>query len=256
MAGHVLCRRWASLAVKEMSLSLSASRTSSIKINFTSRSLHHTSLPPYSTNQTTEQPSTSDLHSLYLEQMNEIQAEREAIFGPSDPSLESHDISQVARAYTEKDDAVHNEPTVPDLSPEWDAEEAYAEREALFQFTREEKTAWASYGSTSNHARMVQMQSIKEALAQRERKEFAQQQKQEHNESHSTQFTHLNTKGDGVSMVDVGNKVSTRRIARARSVVVFPSEVMSAFESRNNELIGPKGPIFETARLAGIMGAK
>jgi cyclic pyranopterin phosphate synthase len=74
----------------------------------------------------------------------------------------------------------------------------------------------------------------------------------------------LNAKGDEVSMVDVGSKSVSRRIALARSVVVFPPEVMSALglqqgiesTSTRKELSGPKGPIFSTAKLAGIMGAK
>jgi len=64
-------------------------------------------------------------------------------------------------------------------------------------------------------------------------------------------------------MVDVGRKSPSRRVAVARSTVVFPPEVLSAFrlddEGRgvgNTEMIGPKGPIFETAKIAGIMGAK
>jgi len=79
-------------------------------------------------------------------------------------------------------------------------------------------------------------------------------------------FTHLDKAGEEVSMVDVGDKVVSKRIAVARSSVLFPPEVMEAFglfsDSGNNtnvntsEVIGPKGPIFATARLAGIMGAK
>jgi molybdenum cofactor biosynthesis enzyme len=78
-------------------------------------------------------------------------------------------------------------------------------------------------------------------------------------------------------MVDVGNKVPTLRIATARSYVVFPPEVMSAFRvvvdggggggrddgggeggggGMTTDMIGPKGPIFEIAKIAGIMGAK
>jgi len=84
-------------------------------------------------------------------------------------------------------------------------------------------------------------------------------------------LTHLSKRGDAVSMVDVGYKNITRRSARARSIVVFPPEVMKALglkeddekgenviNNNNNlsEVIGPKGPIIATARIAGIMGAK
>jgi hypothetical protein len=192
-------------------------------------------------------PSPSEMHSLYLEQMNEINADRDAIFGPSDPTLESQDISQLAKTYAEQTttDDVNN-------PPEWNAEEAYAEREALFQFTSEEKSAWTNYSSTSSASQKMKMSQeklmlIKEALAHREREEYTQQ---------SLQFTHLSPHQDSVTMVDVGNKANTRRIAKARSVVTFPPEVMEAFVMKEKDMIGPKGPIFETARLAGIMGAK
>ena len=198
---------------------------------------------------------TSDLHSLYLEQMNEINADREAVFGPSDPALESQDISQLAKTYADNDPIKSN----TNKPPEWNAEEAYAEREALFQFTSEEKSAWATYSSTPQSSRISKqkMMLIKEALAERERIEHAQQRMQSNEVTQkSSQFTHLNSQQDSITMVDVGNKTSTRRIAKARSVVVFPPEVMEAFVIKEKDVVGPKGPIFEAARLAGIMGAK
>ena len=61
-------------------------------------------------------------------------------------------------------------------------------------------------------------------------------------------------------MVDVGAKLATRRTAVAETLVVFPDEVLEAFSrqqgTNKNELIGPKGPIFSTAILAGIMASK
>ena len=72
--------------------------------------------------------STTDLHSLYLEQMNEINNDIEAIFGPSDPTLESQDISELAKTYAEQQESIENNPREP---PEWNAEEMYAEREAI-----------------------------------------------------------------------------------------------------------------------------
>ena len=194
--------------------------------------------------------STTDLHSLYLEQMNEINKDREAIFGRSDPKLESQDISVLAKTYAEQQESVR-EP------PNWNAEEVYAEREALYQFTSEEKNAWSNYSSsTPLQISQQKLMMIKEALAQREREEHAQSVERSPETHEVSQFTHLNPQQDSISMVDVGEKKSTRRTAKARSVVVFPPEVISAFELRENDMIGPKGPIFETARLAGIMGAK
>lgn len=55
-------------------------------------------------------------------------------------------------------------------------------------------------------------------------------------------------------MVDVGQKPATLRIARARSVVVLGEEIMNRLE--NDEIHTKKGPVFQTAIIAGIMGAK
>ena len=47
-------------------------------------------------------------------------------------------------------------------------------------------------------------------------------------------------------------------MAKARTHVIFPPEVVEAFSSHDgtNEMVGPKGPIFATAKTAGIMAAK
>lgn len=66
-------------------------------------------------------------------------------------------------------------------------------------------------------------------------------------------FTHLDKSGNP-SMVDVGGKRSTRRMARARSIVVLGSEIMDRLEG--DEIHSGKGPVFQTAVLAGIMAAK
>jgi len=66
-------------------------------------------------------------------------------------------------------------------------------------------------------------------------------------------FTHLNTAGNP-SMVDVGEKVATRRLARARSVVILNEEILNLLEKE--EIHTRKGPVFQTAILAGIMAAK
>lgn len=55
-------------------------------------------------------------------------------------------------------------------------------------------------------------------------------------------------------MVDVSAKQITRRMARARSIVVLPEEVMQHFA--NGEINAPKGAVFQTAIIAGIMAAK
>ena len=55
-------------------------------------------------------------------------------------------------------------------------------------------------------------------------------------------------------MVDVSAKDITTRLAAAKSVVSLPAEVLDIIE--NDEIHTKKGPVFQTAILAGIMGAK
>ena len=69
----------------------------------------------------------------------------------------------------------------------------------------------------------------------------------------SSSFSHLDADGNP-AMVDVGTKTSTRRTATARSIVRVTAEVLAQLE--HGELLTKKGPVFQTAILAGIMGAK
>lgn len=55
-------------------------------------------------------------------------------------------------------------------------------------------------------------------------------------------------------MVDVSAKKITRRTARARAVVNLGKEILKKMEG--DELITKKGPVFQTAIIAGVMGAK
>jgi cyclic pyranopterin phosphate synthase len=55
-------------------------------------------------------------------------------------------------------------------------------------------------------------------------------------------------------MVDVGDKVATKRTALAETRVTFPPEVAAAL--RETGMRSPKGPVFDTAIVAGVMGAK
>lgn len=66
-------------------------------------------------------------------------------------------------------------------------------------------------------------------------------------------FTHLTKQGDP-TMVDVTKKEVTTRTAIARSIVVLDPAIISLLE--NDEIHTKKGPVFQTAILAGIMGAK
>jgi len=55
-------------------------------------------------------------------------------------------------------------------------------------------------------------------------------------------------------MVDVGDKPVTRRTAHAVAVVDLPAELARLV--RDGEIATGKGPVFQTAILAGTMGAK
>ena len=66
-------------------------------------------------------------------------------------------------------------------------------------------------------------------------------------------FTHLDA-ALKPAMVDVSEKSATKRTASAEARVLFPSAVADAL--RASGLRSPKGPVFDTAIVAGVMGAK
>lgn len=66
-------------------------------------------------------------------------------------------------------------------------------------------------------------------------------------------FTHLDADLHP-AMVDVSDKVATKRSATAEARVRFPAAVAAAL--RDSGLRSPKGPVFDTAIVAGVMGAK
>ncbi|MEM7102399.1 MAG: cyclic pyranopterin monophosphate synthase MoaC [Bacteroidota bacterium] len=68
-----------------------------------------------------------------------------------------------------------------------------------------------------------------------------------------SKLTHINKDGNP-SMVDVGSKKETHRIARARSIVKLDEEILTLLE--NEEIQTKKGPVFQTAIIAGVMAAK
>ena len=68
-------------------------------------------------------------------------------------------------------------------------------------------------------------------------------------------FTHLDKATGNPAMVDVGEKKVTRRFAKASCKMVLGKEIMLSLND-NSELITKKGPVFQTAIIAGTMGAK
>ena len=66
-------------------------------------------------------------------------------------------------------------------------------------------------------------------------------------------FSHLDAERRP-TMVDVSDKTATKRTAVAEARVNFPASVAAAL--RDSGLRSSKGPIFDTAIVAGVMGAK
>ena len=66
-------------------------------------------------------------------------------------------------------------------------------------------------------------------------------------------LTHLDPQ-NRPQMVDVGGKAVTRRTAHAVAQVELPAALAALLQG--DEIMTKKGPIFQTAILAGVMGAK
>ena len=66
-------------------------------------------------------------------------------------------------------------------------------------------------------------------------------------------FSHLDAQ-NRPAMVNVGDKPVTRRTAHAIALVTLPDALAALL--RDGEIATKKGPIFQTAALAGVMGAK
>ena len=66
-------------------------------------------------------------------------------------------------------------------------------------------------------------------------------------------FTHINKEGNP-KMVNVADKQITKRTAVAQGILFLGENLISNFN--NNELTTKKGPVFQTAIIAGIQGVK
>ena len=69
----------------------------------------------------------------------------------------------------------------------------------------------------------------------------------------NNKLSHVNEDGNA-SMVDVSEKQLTSRIAVASGRVLFPSKVFKVLS--NQDFLGKKGSIVQTAVIAGIQGVK
>ncbi len=69
----------------------------------------------------------------------------------------------------------------------------------------------------------------------------------------SSRLTHLDA-ANRPTMVDVGEKTATRRIASAEALVKLPPGVARALTQTGHRT--KKGPVFDTAIIAGVLAAK
>src|SRR5690554_5281124 len=68
-------------------------------------------------------------------------------------------------------------------------------------------------------------------------------------------FTHLDEGTGNPSMVDVSSKQVTKRVAKAQCIVVLGEGLLAALND-NKDIQTKKGPVFQTAIIAGTMAAK
>jgi cyclic pyranopterin phosphate synthase len=207
------------------------------------------------------------------EQLGDWKSEQLQVFGET---LADHDESGPAIPSSSSNNNNNNEDGA--------GLEREEEREDRFAFSAEDMAAWEKPNPDPGD-----MQTILEQIALEREKEVSYAKsaslspqgnaesssesskttEQQHPPSpeHHDSFSHLTGDGSSVHMVDVGHKTVTRRTAHARSEVWLPREILEAFlpdapnsqSGGNNsvdELVGPKGPIFATAKIAGIMACK
>ncbi|MBI1184497.1 cyclic pyranopterin monophosphate synthase MoaC [bacterium] len=68
-----------------------------------------------------------------------------------------------------------------------------------------------------------------------------------------SKLTHINEENQP-QMVDISHKSPSLREATAEATVHLGGEIMQLIE--NNELVGPKGPVFQTAIISGTQAVK
>jgi cyclic pyranopterin phosphate synthase len=173
-----------------------------------------------------------ELHQFYEEQLLEMKEEREHLFGFTEA-----DHSAWSNAGS---DHRHDGSFLEEVNAARRRREDHYEAQvtsAMFPSSRGE-SGDELFGGTSNDLRETELETVTSGAAARQ------------------PFSHVSEDGTSVQMVDVGGKAVTQRVAVAQTRVVFPPEVVEAFRQQGDDLIGKKGPIFATAKIAGIMAAK
>ena len=218
-------------------------------------------------------------HELFEKQLLELKQEREAMLGLLTEDIDGTNNTEQRFDFdfqqNLKDTKVISTHTTKDqgmLQMEDQLLELKLEREALFGFTEEERANWSSVLSRTTMLPTITKEPVdSSSTVESKNDNDAMQWSAEgtynnctastpltsHDHHHHHAFTHLDARGNSVKMVDVGSKVPTHRYAKARTRVLLPPEVMVAFSiSQEGDLVGPKGPIFSTAKIAGIMASK
>jgi hypothetical protein len=134
-------------------------------------------------------------------------------------------------------------------------EQLKEEREEIFGFTDQDHAAWGNASGHKHEASLLErIEAARQGAPSEDDAAFeAEEESTPASIIEPLELTHLTKDRKSVQMVDVGSKEVTQRRAVAQSKVVFPPEVVKAFQPGWRS---SKGPIFETAIIAGIMAAK
>jgi cyclic pyranopterin phosphate synthase len=201
----------------------------------------------------------------FIEQMKEWKAEQRQVFGKE---LDEEDPT--GGSVSSSSDSPPEISAIEQAEYEEILEEQKQERDLLFNFSSHERAAWGSIpGKNSMQQILEEVAHARETIEgiggdvehDEEDSQHTSNERQSV-DSHHESFSHVSEDGSSVHMVDVGHKAVTSRMAHAQSKVVLPPSVLTAFgldrrsSSTTTELVGPKGPIFATAKIAGIMAAK
>lgn len=179
-------------------------------------------------------PSSADQHALFEQQMEEMKAEREALFGFTQEDKDG---------WTNAAGHQHDASFMDLVNQAREKEAAAAEELALDDdddpvlYKTDETSSSAGADAASTPLVSLEDMTTKKAVS-------------------TSTLTHLTSDGKDVRMVNIGTKEVTERVAVAETKVIFPPEVLESLTTQSDEMVGPKGPIFATAKIAGIMAAK
>jgi MoaC family len=184
----------------------------------------------------------NDPHAMFKEQMEQLKLEREELYGFTDEERGAWSNGNNSRSGASSD---RLSPSLMTSVQEARQQEANKNTMSSFSYFSEE---------VSTTTRIVD--NDKPHLVVADNVDLSLSSQQPSSSYHG--LTHLSEDGSTATMVDVGPKSITRRMARAQTTIILPPEVIQALHLKcgENEVVGPKGAVFATARMAGIMAAK